>query len=117
MKNYEAVFIITPVLSEAQMKETVDKFSQLCSENNAEIYHEENWGLRKLAYPISDKKTGFYQLIEFKADPQFIAKLETEFRRDERVMRFMTISLDKYATEWNTRRREKGIKPKAEVIS
>jgi small subunit ribosomal protein S6 len=117
MKNYEAVFIITPVLSETQMKETVEKFRNLLSENSAEIVHEENWGLRRLAYPIADKKTGFYQLFEFKADPAYIAKLETEFRRDERIMRFLTVSLDKYAVEWNERRRSKNIKPKAEVIA
>ena len=69
MNNYETVFILTPVLSDAQMKEAVDKFKDILKAEGAEIVSEENWGLRKLAYPIQKKTTGFYQLLEFKADP------------------------------------------------
>ena len=80
--NYETVFITTPVLSEAQMKETVDKFKGVLAAGGAEIIHEENWGLRKFAYPIQKKSTGFYYLLEFKCEPEVIAKLEIEYRRD-----------------------------------
>ena len=73
MNNYETVFILTPVLSDAQMKEAVEKFTNLLKEQGAEIVNEENWGLRKLAYPIDKKTTGFYQLVEFKANPETIA--------------------------------------------
>jgi small subunit ribosomal protein S6 len=105
MNQYETVFILTPVLSDVQMKEAVDKFKAFLAEENAEIVNEENWGLRKLAYPIEKKTTGFYQLIEFNADSQTIAKLETQFRRDERVIRFMTFKMDKYAAEYAAKRR------------
>ena len=105
MNNYETVFILTPVLSEAKMKESVDKFTGLLKEQGAEIVNEENWGLRKLAYPIQKKTTGFYQLIEFKANPEVIATLEVNFRRDERVIRFLTFRQDKYAAEYAEKRR------------
>ena len=105
MNNYETVFILTPVLSDAQMKEAVDKFTDLLKAEGAEIVNEENWGLRKLAYPIEKKTTGFYQLIEFKAKPETIATLEVNFRRDERVIRFLTFRQDKYAAEYAAMRR------------
>ena len=88
MNQYETVFILTPVLSDVQMKEAVEKFKGTLTAEGAEIINEENWGLKKLAYPIQKKSTGFYQLIEFKAEPQVIEKLEINFRRDERVIRF-----------------------------
>ena len=105
LKNYETVFILTPVLSEAQMKDAVEKFKKVLTDGGADIINEENWGLKKLAYPINHKTTGFYNLIEYQADPQLIANLETEFRRDEAVMRFLTVSLDKHAIEYNQKRR------------
>jgi len=108
LNQYETVFILTPVLSEPQMKEAVQKFRNLIKDNGGEIVHEEEWGLKKLAYPIQKKTTGFYSLFEFKSDAKFIAKLETEFKRDERIIRFMTIKLDKYAIEYNIKRRTKG---------
>ena len=105
MNNYETVFILTPVLSDAQMKEAVEKFTNILKEQGAEIVNEENWGLRKLAYPIDKKTTGFYQLVEFKANPETIATLEVQFRRDERVIRFLTFRQDKYAAEYAAKRR------------
>ena len=94
--RYETVFILTPVLSEDQTKEAVTKFKDLLKEGNGKVRHEENWGMRKLAYPIQKKSSGFYHLIEFESDPSLIAKLETEFRRDERVIRFLTVAMDKH---------------------
>ncbi|HXL00680.1 MAG: 30S ribosomal protein S6 [Dysgonamonadaceae bacterium] len=105
MNNYETVFILTPVLSDAQMKEAVEKFKNLLTELGAEIINEEDWGLRKLAYPIQKKTTGFYYFMEFKADPSVIEKLEINFRRDERVIRFLTIKQDKFALEYAEKRR------------
>ncbi len=105
-KNYETVFIMTPVLSEAQMKDTVGRFKKVLTSNGAEIINEENWGLKKLAYPIQHKTTGFYQLFEFLATPDTIIKLETEFRREEAVMRFLTTALDKHAVVYNERRKK-----------
>lgn len=112
MNNYETVFILNPVLSEDQAKDTVDKFVNVLTKANAEIINTENWGLKKLAYPINKKSTGFYNLIEFAADPQVITTLETEYRRDESVMRFLTTVLDKHAIVYNERRRKGEFKNK-----
>ena len=113
MNQYETVFILTPVLSDVQMKEAVEKFKKVLTDANAEILNEENWGLRKLAYPIEKKSTGFYQLIEFAGEPELINTLETQFRRDERVIRFLTVKLDKYAAEYAEKRRKKQGKTEA----
>jgi len=103
--KYETVFILTPVLSDVQMKEAVGKFADVLTSNGASIVNEEIWGLRKLAYPIQKKTTGFYSLIEFEADPSTIKKLEIAYRRDERVIRFLTFRLDKYAAQYAEKRR------------
>ena len=113
LNHYETVFILTPVLSDQQMKETVEKFKNVLLEAKAEIVNEEHWGLRKLAYLIEKKSTGFYCLLEFDAEPPVIDKLETQFRRDERVIRFLTTKLDKYAAEYAAKRRS--VKSKKEV--
>lgn len=105
LKNYETVFILNPVLSDDQMKDAVGQYEQLLKDGGAEIINKEMWGLKKLAYPIQHKSTGFYNLMEFKADPSLIASLEIEYKRDERVMRFLTIALDKHAVEYNDKRR------------
>ena len=105
LKQYETVFIATPVLSEAQMKEAVKKYHDLITSNGGEIVHSEDWGLKKLAYPIQKKTTGFYNLVEFKADPQFIDKLEVQYRRDERIIRFLTFVMDKHSIAYAERRR------------
>ena len=107
MNQYETVFILTPVLSDEQAKETVAKFVTLLKNNGAEIINEENWGLKKMAYAIDKKSTGFYNLVEFKAEPTVVNTLETGYRRDERVIRFMTVKLDKYAAQYAEKRRNK----------
>jgi small subunit ribosomal protein S6 len=115
VNQYETVFIATPVLSELQMKETVDKFRNILTENGGEIVHEENWGLKKFAYPIQKKSTGFYYLLEFKADGEVISKLETEFRRDERILRFLTFKMEKYAVEYAEKKRRQAETNKQEA--
>ena len=107
MNQYETVFILTPVLSDEQMKETVAKFKKLLTDNGAEILNEEAWGLKKMAYAIDKKSTGFYCLIEFKGEPSIVNTLETGYRRDEKVIRYMTVRLDKYAAEYAEKRRNK----------
>jgi small subunit ribosomal protein S6 len=87
LNQYETVFIITPVLSEAQMKEAVEKVRKIITDNGGEIVQHVDWGLRKMAYPIKNKSTGFYNHFEFKAPGELIGKLETEYRRDERVIK------------------------------
>ena len=105
IKQYETVFIATPVLSEAQMKEAVKKYTDYIVSKGGEIVYEEDWGLKQLAYPIQKKTTGFYYMIEFKADTQVIARLETQYRRDERIMRFLTFAMDKHAVAYAEKRR------------
>ena len=107
MNQYETVFILTPVLSDDQMKETAAKFKKILTDKGAEIISEEAWGLKKMAYAIQKKSTGFYCLVEFKAEPEVIKVLETTFRRDEKVIRFQTVKLDKYAVEYAEKRRAK----------
>ena len=107
-KHYETVFILTPVLSEDQTKETAKKFKKLMTDLGAKVAHEESWGLKKLAYPIQKKSTGFYHLFEYTTDSiTLVNELEVAFKRDERVMRYMTVSLDKHAIEWAEKRRVK----------
>ena len=105
-RQYETVFIMNPVLSEDQVRETVGKFRKFLTDHKAEIIFENNWGMKKLAYPIQKKKSGFYFLIEYKADAQLVSKLEVEFTRDERVMRFLTVALDKHAIAYNEKKRK-----------
>jgi small subunit ribosomal protein S6 len=106
--------ILNPVLSTEQVTETVDKFRKILTETGSEIVFENNWGLRKLAYPIQKKNTGFYYLIEFKSDGSNIGKLELEYKRDERVMRFLTVSLDKHAVAYNEKKRKNAAMKKKE---
>jgi len=105
VNRYETVFIMTPVLSEPQMKEAVDKFKNFLKEHKAKLVHEEEWGLKKLAYPIQKKSSGFYQVLEFDADSQIIGEFETELIHDERIIRFLTVKLDKYAVAYNEKKR------------
>ena len=107
MNNYETVFIVTPVLSEAQVAEVADKFQGVITENGGQIVNFENWGLKKLAYSIQKKTTGFYFLVEFTGEGSIVEKLETQYRRDERIIRFLTFKQDKYTVEYSEKRRAK----------
>ena len=112
MNHYETVFILNPVLSDEQIAETVKKFEDFLINNGAKMVSRENWGLKKLAYAIQHKKSGFYHLFEFTAPGAAIAPYEQEFKRDERIMRFLTVKLDKHAVEWAEKRRTR-LKTKA----
>lgn len=105
MKNYETIFILNPVLSENQMKNVVEKFKKILIDNKAEIINEENWGLKKLAYPIQHKRTGFYQIFEYACEPTLIDIFETEFKREETIIRFLTTALDKHGLAYNLKRK------------
>ncbi|MBE0638687.1 MAG: 30S ribosomal protein S6 [Bacteroidales bacterium] len=107
LNQYETVFILTPVLSEEQMKEAVKKYQDMLRSKGAEVVHEEHWGMRKLAYPIQKKSTGFYHLIEYRAGGELIAEVELALKRDERVIRFLTVRLDKHAVVYNDKKRAK----------
>ena len=99
MNNYETVFIVTPVLSDAQVQEVADKFQGVITENGGQIVNREAWGLKKLAYPIQKKTTGFYFLMEFTGEGSLVDALETQYRRDERIIRFLTFKQDGYFAE------------------
>ena len=107
MNHYETVFILNPVLSEPQVKETVQKFEDYLVSKGAEMIAKEDWGLKKLAYPIQKKKSGFYHLFDFKLAGEEISSFELEFRRDDSIMRYLTIRLDKHAEAWAEKRRER----------
>ena len=114
MNNYETVFIATPVLSDVQTQEIFGKFQGVITENGGQIVNKEDWGLKKLAYPIQKKTTGFYYFIEFNGEGTIIDTLETQFRRDERVLRFLTFKQDKHAQEYSVKRRNKNANKKEE---
>ena len=98
---------MTPVLSDDQAKETVSKYKKLLTDNGCKIVHEDHWGLKKLQYPIQKKTTGFYHVIEFQAAPSFVAELEVAYKRDERLLRFLTVALDKHAVAYSEGKRNK----------
>ena len=110
LKNYETVFIMTPVLSDEQAKETVGKYKKLLADNGCKIIHSDDWGLRKLAYPIQKKTTGFYHLFQFEGEGKVIADLELAFKRDERLLRYLTVALDKHAIAYSEKRKAKAKK-------
>jgi len=112
MNHYETVFILNPVLSETQIEEAVQKYEKFVTDRKGTITSKENWGLKKFAYPIKNKKSGFYHLFEYTASGEIITELEVQFRRDERIMRYLTVKLDKYALAWAEKRRTK-LKEKA----
>ena len=107
MNHYETVFILNPVLSDTQIKETVKKYEDFLTSRGAKFIAKEDWGLKKLAYPIQNKKSGFYHLFEFQVDGTAIEPFELEFRRDERIMRYLTVKLDKHAVAWAEKRRNR----------
>lgn len=115
--NYETVFILTPVLSDDQAKEAVSKYKKLLVDLGAKILNEEHWGLKKLAYPIQKKSTGFYHLFQYVVNGEAINKLEIEFKRDERILRFLTLKLDKHAIEYAEKRKNKSKQTKKEAAN
>ena len=105
-KRYETVFILTPVLSDDQAKEAAKKIKKSITDLGGKVVNEEHWGLRKLAYPIQKKTTGFYHLIEFAGEGQeIINNLEVTYKRDERILRFLTVALDKHAAAYADKRK------------
>ncbi len=105
MHNYELMVIFTPVLSEEEYKSTQKKYTSLVTESGGEVLHENPWGLKSLAYPIQKRTTGLYWVMEYKAPSTFNEKLKVQLLRDESVIRHMFTALDKYAVEYNTKKR------------
>lgn len=105
LNNYETTFILTPVLSEDDAKKTINAYVDLLKAGGAEIVLQEHWGLKNLRYPIKKKTTGIYHHLEFKAPAKAIDTLEIAYRRDENILRFLTVRLDKYAVKYNEDKR------------
>ncbi|MBL0310982.1 MAG: 30S ribosomal protein S6 [Bacteroidetes bacterium] len=105
MTQYETVFILTPVLSEDDTKKTIKGYIDLLKSQGAEMVHEEHWGLKNLRYPMKKKTTGIYHLLEFRGSGKAVDTLEVAFRRDENILRYLTIKLDKYAVKYNDDKR------------
>ena len=105
MQNYELMVIFTPVLSDDDYKAAQKKYTALISESKGEVLNEKPWGLKSLAYPINKKTTGLYWVMEYKAPSDFNEKLKIQLLRDDNVMRHLFTALDKYAVEYNGRKR------------
>lgn len=105
MNNYELMVIFTPVLSEEDYKIAQKKYEALVKENGGEVISTNPWGLKSLAYPVAKKTTGLYWVMEYKAPSSFNEKLKIQLLRDESVMRHMFTILDKYAVEYNAKKR------------
>lgn len=105
VSQYETVFVLNPVMAEGDCKKTASEYVKFLKESGASIVEETNWGIRQLAYPIQKKNTGYYYIVEYKGNGDIVKKLETEFRRDENIMRFLTIALDKHSLEYNDKKR------------
>lgn len=105
LNNYETTFILTPVLSEDDAKRVINSYVDLLKAGGAEIVHQEHWGLKNLRYQIRKKSTGIYHHIEFNAPAKVIDTLEIAYRRDENIMRFLTVRLDKFAVKYNNDKR------------
>ncbi len=106
MNNYELMVIFTPVLSEEDFKAAQKKYTDFITENGGSITHSNPWGLKSLAYPIQKKTTGIYWVLEYSAPSSFNEKLQIQILRDEQIMRHMATKLDKYAVEYNSRKRK-----------
>ena len=107
MSNYELMVIFTPVLSDDEFKAAQKKYADLVTENGGEVVHTNPWGLKSLAYPIAKKTTGLYWVMEYKAPTSFNEKLKIQLLRDESQMRHMYTALDKYAVEYNAKRKSR----------
>ena len=105
MNNYELMVIFTPVLSEDEFKSAQKKYSDFVTEHGGTVVHSNPWGLKSLAYPIQKKTTGLYWVTEFIAPSDFNEKLKIQLLRDESVLRHMVTKLDKYAVEYNAKKR------------
>ena len=107
MVQYETTFIVDPVLSDGEINSTADNYIQHLEKEGCTIVHIDKMGLRQLAYPIKKRNSGVYYNVEFQAPSgSLIDKLELAFRRDERITRFLTVRLDKYAVQYNQDKRD-----------
>jgi len=105
-RQYETVIIFTPVLSDSEIKKALEGYKKSLTDQGTTVVAEDHWGLRQLAYPIRKKTTGIYHILQHESNPDSIAKLEVDFKRDESIMRFLTVSLDKFAVDYYDKKRK-----------
>ena len=118
MKNYEITFIVDPVLSGDEIKSTAKTYHDLLTQGGCSIVHTEEMGLRQLAYPIRKRHSGVYYCIEFNApNGSIIDGFELALRRDGRIIRFLTVALDKFGVKYNDDKRKGLIGNRKEKIS
>lgn len=106
IKNYETVLVFTPVLNDSEQKQALTDYVAYLKEEGAEILEEDFWGMRQLAYPIKKKTTGIYAVVEYRSHGTVVDNLEVKCRRDVNLLRFLTVRLDKYAIEYNDKKRQ-----------
>ncbi len=111
MRHYELTFIVDPVLSSEDIQSIRKTYEDLIKKQGCTIVHVDEMGLKQLAYPINKRNSGVYYTIEFAAENGAgIAPVELALRRDERIMRYLTISLDKFGVKYNEDKRSGLIK-------
>lgn len=91
MNKYEAMYIVTPEMEDKAIKGVIEKFSGIITANGGEIEKTDEWGRKKLAYPIDYKTEGYYVLVNFAAAPELPRELERNFRNDESILRYMVV--------------------------
>jgi len=106
MNRYESTIIITPVLSDEDVKNKLKSFRDFLEKNGATKISEEHWGLKKMAYTIEKKSSGVYHMFDFESTGELIEKLEIQYKRDESILRFLTVRLDKYGVDYADRRKK-----------
>ena len=93
INSYECLFIVDTANGDDAVKAKVEKFTGKIAAN-AEFVEVNEWGKRRLAYPINDKPEGYYVIVTFKSEPAFIAEIERRFNIDEAIMRYLVVKLD-----------------------
>ncbi len=94
MRNYESIYIIHPDVVGDELTAMVEKFQKVLTDQAAEIHKLDNWGVRKLAYPIQKIERGCYVQTLFCAGPEVIAEFERRLRLDEKILRFLTVRFE-----------------------
>lgn len=105
-KHYETVFILSPLCQESTRKEIVTRFEGIIQSNQGKLISSDSWGLKQMAYTVRKQGTGYYFSMEFSGAGNLVSALETAFKREENVIRYLVVALDKHAVDYNERRRK-----------
>ena len=105
-RTYESVAIINAALEDEQIEATISRIQEVITSHGGEIVEVDKWGRKRLAYPIQKAKSGYYLVLRFSAPTELIATLERNYRLDETIIRYLTITLDKFALEAIAKQKE-----------